>query len=124
MAVPSACRWFDVEQVDQVTVARFPRPVALEGEGAEAVAEQLSGLVLDSGCCRLVLNLANVETLSSAMLGKLIWLHKRALPLGGRLALCHVDPKLEQILDTVKLSVLIGVYADEKDAIRSFVTAF
>jgi stage II sporulation protein AA (anti-sigma F factor antagonist) len=123
MSLPSACRWFDVEQVDQVTVARFPRPVALDGEDAEAVGEQLAGLVLDSGCCRLVLNLANVESLSSAMLGKLIWIHKKALPLGGRLAVCRVDPKLEHIFDTVKLSVLIGIYADEKEAVQSFATA-
>src|SRR5262249_16859378 len=112
MSLPSACRWFEVEQVGQVTVVRFPRPVALEGEEAEAVADQLAALVLESGCCRLVLDFANVEALSSAMLGKLIWLHKKALPLGGRVAVCRVDPKLVQILQTVKLSVLIGIYAD------------
>jgi anti-anti-sigma factor len=124
MPSPSACRWFEVEQVGQVTVVRFPRPVSLEGEDAEAVADQLAALVLESGCCRLVLDLANVETLSSAMLGKLIWLHKKALPLGGRLAVCRVDPKLVHILQTVKLSVLIGIYADEQEAVRSFATAF
>jgi len=35
---------------------------------------------------KLLLNFEAVKFLSSAMLGKLIWLHKKALPLGGRLA--------------------------------------
>jgi len=114
------CRWLQTEQVGPVTCVRFTRPVLLEGDDAETAAEYLLSLVADAGCCRFVVNLERVESLSSSMLGKLITLHKKALPLGGRLALCRVDPRLLQILETVKLSVLIGVYDDEEQALRSF----
>ena len=78
------------------------------------------GLVQDAGRCRLVVNFTRVDGLTSATIGKLITVHKKALPLGGRLALCHVPAKLIHILDTVKLSVLIGIYDAEQEAVQSF----
>jgi anti-sigma B factor antagonist len=110
----------DVQQLQEVTVARFPQRIFLDGPEGEAAAEQLLALVQDVGRCRLVINFERVEGLSSAMLGKLITIHKKALPLGGRLALCGIDPKLQQIFDTVKLTVLVGFYATEEEAIQSF----
>jgi anti-sigma B factor antagonist len=120
MALPSQCRGVDVEQVGSATVVRFPRSIILEGDDAERVGEYLLGLVVDAGRCRLVLNCQHLESLSSAMLGKLITIHKKALALGGRLALCRIAPPLQQVFDTLKLSVLIGIYDDEAAAVRSF----
>lgn len=123
MYAQPVCRPLDVVSFGPVTVVRFPRSVYLEGEDAESIGEYLFGLVLDAGHCRLVINCEHVEMLSSAMLGKLILLHKKALPLGGRLALCHVPPKLFQIVDTVKLNALVGIYESEADAVRSYAPA-
>lgn len=120
MHAQPGCRSLDLDQVGSVTIVRFPRPILLEGEEADSVGEYLFGLVLDAGHCRLVVNCEHVESLSSAMLGKLITLHKKALPLGGRLALCCIDPRLHQIFDTVKLTVLIGIYDSEPEAVQSF----
>jgi anti-anti-sigma factor len=110
----------DVEQVGAATVVRFPRPIVLEGDNADRVGEYVVDLVADHGRCRLVVNCQNVASLSSAMLGKLIMVHRKALPLGGRLALCCIAPDLQQIFDTLKLSVLIGIYAQEAEAVQSF----
>src|SRR5262245_19303413 len=108
----------DVRQQGDVTVVRFLGCPFLDG--AEGVAEQLLSLVQDAGRCRLVVNLTGVDGMNSAMLGKLITVHKKSLPLGGRLALCGVAPKLGQILETVKLSVLVGLYNSEEEAVQSF----
>jgi anti-anti-sigma factor len=110
----------DVEQLGAATVVRFPRPIVLEGDTADRVGEYLLGLVVDRGCCRLVLNCHNLGSLNSAMLGKLIMVHRKSLPMGGRLALCCIAPHLQQIFDTLKLSVLIGIYDQEVEAVQSF----
>jgi anti-anti-sigma factor len=109
-----------VEQVGPATVVRFPKPIILEGDTADQVGEYLVSLVVDGGRCRLVLDCQNVQSLSSAMLGKLIQVHRKSLPLGGRLALCRIAPQLQQIFDTLKLSVLIGIYGGEAEAVQSF----
>ena len=113
----------DVQPVDNVTVVRFPRRIMLDGPDGESVGEQLLALVQDAGRCRLVVNCARVDGLTSATIGKLITVHKKALPLGGRLALCQVPAKLLHILETVKLPVLIGIYDSEQEAVQSFLAS-
>ena len=39
---------------------------------------------------------------------------------GGRLKLCQVIASVQEVLDVVKLSQLIGIYATERDAVESF----
>jgi anti-sigma B factor antagonist len=119
-ATPPGRGPLDVRQQGEVTVVRFRGPVRLDGPEAEGIAEQLLSLVQDAGRCRLVVNLGGVQALNSATLGKLITVHKKALPLGGRLALCCTGHHLQQILETVKLSVLIGLYETEEEAVASF----
>ena len=70
-------RWFGVEEVGGVTVVRFTHRGILAGEEVEGVADQLHRLVDEEGRRLLLLNLRNVESLASAMLGRFLVLHLR-----------------------------------------------
>jgi anti-anti-sigma factor len=113
-------RWFRSEMVGPATVVRFPHPGVLAGEAVEAIGDQLFQLVDEKGCRQLVLNLANVEALESAMIGKILVLNHKLLALGGRLKLCRVPPPIMEILVAARLPDILGLYEDEVQALRSF----
>jgi anti-anti-sigma factor len=113
-------RWFQVEEVGRVTVVRFGHRGALTGEAVGAVAEQLDRLVDEEGRLQLLLNLANVEGLASAMLGRFVTLHHKVLAAGGRLKFCGLSPAVEGVFTTARLPVLFGIYPGEEEALRTF----
>jgi len=113
-------RWFQVEEVGRVTVVRFSHRGALAGEAVDAVAEQLDRLVDEEGRLQLLLNLANVEGLASAMLGRFVTLYRKVLASGGRLKFCGLSPAVQGVFATARLPVLFGIYAGEEEALPTF----
>jgi anti-anti-sigma factor len=110
--------WLEVDQVGEVTVVRFKIPWILKEGTIEAIGEALYGLAEGAGCRKIVLNFANVKSLASTMFGKLTALHQRVEACGGRLALCSIDPGLQEVFETVKLTGLLPIYASEQEAIQ------
>ena len=115
-------RVLDVESLGQVTLARVICRRLWDEEETQALGHQLSHLLEQGGCRQLVVSLARAEAVSSAALGRLIALHKRAVALGGRLALCHLNPHLREGLDVARLSDFFHIYGDEQEAALSFGT--
>jgi anti-sigma B factor antagonist len=113
-------RWLEVEQSGAVTVVRFTHRGMLMGEAVEMVGDQLRSLVEDEGRRQLVLNLGNVQSMDSAMLGQLMMLNKRILAANGRLKLCQVSAALYEVFEAVKLPQLVGIYDEELDALETF----
>lgn len=104
----------------QVTLVRFTREVILSGALAEAVAEQLTAFLAEPARCRLLLDFANVRSLSSLMLGKLISLNRAAEAAGGRLALCKLRPEIAEIMEVTRLNRILNIHAGEQDAMQRF----
>src|SRR6266446_6377840 len=75
----------EVTTVGAVTVARFNRELVLSGVLAEAVGERLMDLLAVPAGGRVLLDFANVKSLSSLILGKLILLNRAAEKAAGRL---------------------------------------
>jgi anti-anti-sigma factor len=113
-------RWFQVEEVGAATVVRFTRGGALAGAKVDAVAEELDRLVDEEGRLQLLLNLANVEGIASAMLGRFLTLHHKLLVAGGRLKFCGLSPAVQEVFATARLPVLFGIYRGEEEALRTF----
>jgi anti-anti-sigma factor len=109
-----------VEQVGAVTITRITRSDLLSEKTINAVGSQLTQLVEGPECRRLVLNLGNVKRLSSSMVGKLIGLNKNLQGLGGRLAICKIDPGVQEIFKALALERVFALYAEEQDALLSF----
>jgi anti-anti-sigma factor len=113
-------QWLEVEQTGAVTVVRFMHRGILMGETVELVGEQLRSLVEDEGRLQLVLNLGNVQSMDSAMLGQLIRLNKQILAANGRLKLCQISAALYEVFEAVKLPQLVGIYDEERDALDTY----
>lgn len=108
----------EVEQIGDVTVARFVRRTLLESEAIEAVKDRLLALMGEEGRRKLVVNFARVESLTSAMLGAFVSLEQTVKARDGRLAFCQVDPFLMQIFKIFKIPELIRIFGDEQEAVQ------
>src|SRR5262249_38184121 len=86
----------------------------------DAIAQQLDPLVDEECRLQLLLNLANVESLASAMLGRFLTLHHKVLAAGGRLKFCGLSPAVQEVFATARLPVLFGFYPGEEEALRTF----
>jgi anti-sigma B factor antagonist len=120
MPLPSYYRWLETEQVGDVTVVRFTTRTILGNDAIEAIGAQLLGLVEQAGCRQFVLNLENVESISTAMVGKFVALHRSLQAAQGRLVLCRLGPFLIEIFKVLKLGQLARVYGEETEAVQSF----
>jgi anti-anti-sigma factor len=109
----------EVEQLNRVTVVKIPFRRILDGETIEWLGRQLFRLVDDLQERQLVLNLATVERVSSAMIGKLAALHARLEARGGSLALCKIHPDLYAILKMLQLHRHLNIYDREQDAVQA-----
>jgi anti-anti-sigma factor len=109
----------EVEDAGGVTVVRFTRRTILDPTVIETLGEHLQALVKDQGCRRLVLNFARVESVTSAMLGKLISLYNDIHGGGGRMVFTGVDPFLLQIFRLCNLPAGIPIHASEADAVQA-----
>jgi len=113
-------RYFDILQAGAALVIRFNTAALVAEETVENVGKQLLFLADKLGSGGLLLNFESVQGLGSAMLGKLITLHKRMTATGGRLALCRIHPYLyEKIFEIHRLSTLFTVYDDEQEALKA-----
>src|ERR1043165_8875885 len=101
-------RRLEVEHIGDVTVVSFVDRKILDEQNIQIIGEQLFKLVEEQGKRKILLNFSNVEYLSSAALGKLITLNKKAQAAGGRLILCNIDPQIYEVFEITKLNKLFN----------------
>src|SRR5437868_2864712 len=97
MLPQSAPPWMQVETQNEMVIVRFTEPLRLTGEKAEVAGDCLSRLVDASQGRRLIVNLRNVDVVTSLMIGKLFALERRTRLAGGRMVLCEVIPVIREI---------------------------
>jgi anti-sigma B factor antagonist len=119
MSSPVHQPWLEVEQVGPVTIARPTRSDLLDDQTISAMGRHLYSLVEDLGCRRILLDLGNVQLLASAMLGKVIGLHKKLERVGGRLAVCRAHSTFGEAFKVLHLDRLFGIYGGEQEALQS-----
>ena len=116
---PLACQALHVEQTDAVTVVRFTLPEVMHADVIESVGDRLFALVEDEGKRLLLLDFTAVRKLSSALLGRLVGLHRKLLAAGGRLALCGIDAEVRRVFDLCQLPRLLHLYPDQAAALTA-----
>jgi len=95
-------RCLEIEDIGDVTVVNFIDE-KLDEQSIPAIGEQLFRLVDELGRRKILLNLANVEYLSSAALGKFLTLKNKLDSVGGRVILCNIDPQISEVFDITDL---------------------
>ena len=113
-------RKIDVEEIGDVTVARFLDKKILDETNIQIVGNQLFALVDDEGRRKILLDFSNVEYLSSAALGKLITLDKKVKANGGKLRLCSVRPEIYEVFAITRLNRLFEMHDDQEKGLEGF----
>ena len=120
MATPSKRRRLELEEVGDVTVVSFVDKKILDEQNIQIIGEQLFDLVDNQGKKKILLNFGNVEFLSSAALGKLITLNKKAQTSGGKLVMCNIVREIFEVFAITRLDKLFKIYKDEQTALQAF----
>ena len=113
-------RRLDIEDVGDVTVAKFIDKKILDETNIQIIGNQLFGLVDEDGRKKIVLDFENVEYLSSAALGKLITMDKKVKGAKGKLRLCNVRPEIYEVFAITKLNKLFDMHEDQEKALDGF----
>jgi anti-sigma B factor antagonist len=108
-------RRLDLEEVGDVTVAKFTDKKILDEGNIQIIGSQLFALIEQDGRQKIVLDFSNVEYLSSAALGKLITMDKKVKAAKGKLRLCCIRPDIYEVFAITKLNKLF----DMKDTLEA-----
>jgi anti-sigma B factor antagonist len=107
----------EIEPVGEAAVVRFTQRSLLGPDLIDSIAAELERAVDEMGYRKLVLNFANVESMTTAMVGRLVSVQQRAEKLNARLILCQISPFLLEIFKILKLAKRFTIVDDEQAAL-------
>jgi anti-sigma B factor antagonist len=113
-------RRFKVMTAEDVTLVFLLSRRIVDEEDIEATFGELQQIVDSGEAGKVVLSFRKVEFLSSAVLGRLVRLHKALQSTGGRLILCRIPPTIFEVFKLTKLDKVLNIKADTGDALRAF----
>lgn len=104
-------------RIGEVGVVNFLTTQVLDEMNVQQLGKELNELVDTEYLVKMVINFSKVKFLSSAVLGKLIALHKKIAAQKGRMAFCNINPDIMQVFKITRLDKLIPIYEDEEEAV-------
>ena len=113
----------DVSEVGEVTVVRFRDQRITEDCNIGKLGEELFHLVEGEHRKKLVVSLASVDLMTSAALGILITLRKKAAARGGHLKLSDMGPEIANVFSVTRLDSLFDIEKDAAHAVAGFQAA-
>ncbi len=116
----TAQRRLDIEEVGNVSIAKFVDRKILDESNIQIIGNQLFGLVDEDGRKKIVLDFTNVEYLSSAALGKLITMDKKVKAAKGKLRLCCIRPEIYEVFEITRLNKIFDIRNTQEEAIEGF----
>jgi anti-sigma B factor antagonist len=119
MAPQPRRNWLEVEQIQDVTVAKFTTRTILTEEKLTILGRQLWKLGDQVGRGPLIINFAGIERLSTEMLGNLVVLQRRVQGQGGRMKLCGISPALLEIFKILRLTRVFRICDEEQEALQT-----
>lgn len=112
-------RRLEIEEVNDVTVAKFVDKKILDEGNIQIIGNQLFGMVDTDGRKKIVLDFVNIEYLSAVALGKLITLDKKVKAAKGRLRLCSIRPDIYQdCFVNTRLNKLFDIKENQEKALE------
>lgn len=107
----------EVQHIDGAEVVSFRDHLLLDAGVIEQIEEYFKGLTCGRPEGRLVIDFANVQALSSKMLGVLVTAHNELCKQDGKIALANLHSTLQKLLQVTRLSELFSMYPDRESAI-------
>lgn len=108
---------YSIEQKADVTIMKLMLDMILIDEN-EKLKKAYADLVA-AGNRFIVLDLANTTYISSLVLASFVYMQKMVRDAGGNMVLCGVQKKVKEVLEATNLDKIIGIVADQDEAIRT-----
>jgi anti-sigma B factor antagonist len=109
-----------IQTIDDIVVATVTKEKLLDQATITTLHDELMAQLARHPRISLVVDLAEVGYLSSAMLGKFVALFKGVKAAKGRLAICGVKPGLKPLFSITKLDQLMDFLPDTDGAVARF----
>ena len=103
-----------------VVVVRFLRGQIREEREILKALEDLGKYIESHPKVNLLLNLENVEYLSSAGLGNLVGLLKKSKRSSGQFKICRLQEPILELFEVMRLTKIFEIFDSEEAAVRSF----
>ena len=105
----------------EVLIVYFQATTLTDQSMIEQIGNELADVALEAaGNRKLLVNFQGVKFMSSAMLGKLLPLHKRCKADKIKLKMCNISPNLKEVFVITNLVKLFDICGTEADAVASF----
>jgi anti-sigma B factor antagonist len=108
------------KQLGDVTCIYFIDSAILDESNIHQLGEELFRLASEKPEIKMLLNFEKVDYLSSAVLGKLVALHKKMVKAKGGLKFCCIRDSILEVFKVTKLDKIFDIHPNEIQAIESF----
>ena len=108
------------QTVDDVVILGFNRGRIRDEREILKTLESLGRYIESKPGLKVVVDLGNVEYLSSAGLGHLVGLLKRAKGTGSVLKLCSLRESIQELFEVMRLTRIFDIYSAAKEAVEAF----
>lgn len=108
-----------LSQLGPVTVVELFLPDALDSTEFDRLNDGLDDVFRDKTGGRWILDLANVVYMGSAALGLMVNIRQRVKSSDGKLALCQMNSRLQQIFKACCLEKLFTIVRTRDDAAKA-----
>ena len=105
---------------DNILTIYFADTRILDESKMREISNDLQTLLDKTDEEQIVLDFRCVEFMSSAMLGKLVQIHKRCKEYKASLKLCGINSEIRKVFKITKLDKLFDIYSDEDSARAAF----
>jgi anti-sigma B factor antagonist len=113
--------YLELQDAGEVLVVRFNQASILDQAVIDQIGRELDQAGLEaSGNRKMLLNFQAIEYMSSAMLGKLIQLHRRCKADKIKLKLCNISKNPLDVFKITKLDKLFEIHKDVPTAVATF----
>lgn len=113
-------KYFVAHRDGDVTIINFTKTRLLNETNISKIYEGIMELVEKNFRTKLIISFLNVDYLSSAVLGKLMALHKKVASMKGKLVLCEIKPELMEVFSITKLDKVFTITKTMDKASKEF----
>lgn len=109
------------ETTDQgVLVVGFTDAKILDEAKIQQIGKELMELVPQATNSKLVLDFSGVSFMSSAMIGKLVLLHKKCKSSDVTMKVCNISDNVMEVFKITRLHKVFDIHKDRDKALASF----
>ena len=107
----------NIARHDDVAVVTFRTSRILDQSNVQQLGEEFDSLITKFAMKKIVLNFENIHYMSSAVMGKLVSLHKQLEAGGGQMRLCCISPSIYEIFKIMRFHKLFAITDSEDKAV-------